>query len=87
MKIPAAHDRIQHELRPARAISVRSEIQRATDGHPGRGRILPEAATSLQAGTGTLYHVGRVGRATSSPPPSPSSPPTLSEKRCVILLG
>lgn len=58
----APHDRVQHELRPARAVLVRGQIQRATDGHPGGGRILAKAATCLQAGAGAQYYVGRVER-------------------------
>lgn len=59
-RIEASHNRVQHELRPARAVLVRGEIQRATDGHPGGRRIFAEAATCLQAGAGAQYYVGRV---------------------------
>lgn len=53
----APHDRVQHELRAARALHVRDEIQRAADRHIRRRRILAEAASALQIGAGAQHNV------------------------------
>lgn len=56
----AAHERIQYQQRAPRAVSVRSEIQRATLRDPLRRRILKEAKAAIQAGTNSLHHVNGI---------------------------
>lgn len=54
----ASHSRIQYQLRIARTVYLRDEVQRATDGDAGRGRVLPKAEAGLQVGAGAQHNVG-----------------------------
>lgn len=55
-RFTAAHNRVQHELRPARTLHLRNEVQRAINCDAGRRRVLSEAEAGLQVGASAQHN-------------------------------
>ena len=55
-----AYHWVQYKLCIARTIHICCEIQRAINGHIGRGWVLAKATACLQIGASTQYHVIRI---------------------------
>lgn len=60
--VTVAHQRIQHQQRPSRALLVRGEVQRAALRDALRRRVLEEAAAAIEARPDPQHHVVRIAR-------------------------